>query len=240
MRFLFSCLFLGMSFFCFSNENSDHFLNDQTAVYYVNNIAQSIQSSNFGEAELFLDQWEREQGSIFPGTILGLRSALLIIYGEFDNSISMLEKAFPLLREEGHGEEFLNCIKSVYNSQIFQDMLEHPKLLNTSFEAYENALPSIQLCKRRQPRGLCFKYWFGAGMAAAGCLVTPFCPPAGGAMITTGVSFVASAAGDCMDNDDRQRQLNERQRIGAENTSFYPRLRLKRVVYHSFCKFSYC
>lgn len=228
MKFLFSCLFLGVSIFGFSNEKLDDFLDDPTAFYYVNNIAQSIQSSNFGEAELLLDQWEREQGSIFPGTILGLRSALLIIYGEFDASISMVEKAFPLLREEGHREEFLNCIKSIYNSQSFQDMLEQPKLLNASLKSGENPIPFIQLCKIRQPKGLCFKYWFGAAMTAAGCLVTPFCPPAGGAMITMGVGFVANAAGDCMDNDDRQRELNERQRIGAENTSFSPRFRTQK------------
>lgn len=228
MKFLFLCLFLSLSFFGFSNETFDNFQDDSTAVYYVNSIAQSIQSSNFGEAELLLDQWEREQGSIFPGTILGLRSALLIIYGEFDDSISMIEKALPFLREEGHREELLNCIKSVYNSQSFQDMLENPRLVNASIDLEENSLPFVQLCKRRQPKGLCFKYWFGAAMTAAGCLVTPFCPPAGGAMITMGVGFVANAAGDCMDNDERQRQLNERQRIGAENMSFSPRFRLQR------------
>ena len=68
-------------------------------------------------------------------------------------------------------------------------------------------------------------------MTAAGCLVTPFCPPAGSAMVTMGVGFVANATGDCMDNDERQRHLNERQRIGAENISFYLRFQRKENDY---------
>ncbi|MBI3258995.1 MAG: hypothetical protein HYZ54_05935, partial [Ignavibacteriae bacterium] len=96
-------------------------------------------------------------------------------------------------------------------------------LENFSFKATK-----IELCKHKhkhkrhspkQPKGVRFKYWLGISQIVGGCILMPFNPAAGSALILSGTATTGDAVSDALNNKENwEKDLNDRQRIGPDKT----------------------
>ena len=100
---------------------------------------------------------------------------------------------------------------------IFANMKEeYVELFGEKF-----ATLKIDKCKGKQPRGTRFQYWVGVAQIVAGCIAAPFSGGTSAILISMGTATVISAASDCLNNiEDWENELNRRQRISPDNTSY--------------------
>ena len=195
MKFLLSILLFPILMFADINEE------------YSELFSQSLVEEKFEECEEILRDWE-ENCTPGIGQISALKASLLFCKGEMEKGEVYLEEAFNNIPE---------IYLSSFTKSIIRKMVEQSPLL--ALTAKNISYPHITLCKRKQPKGLSFRYWFGVAQVVVGCVVAPFNPPAGGGLIATGVSTIVHASADCLDNMEKwEREERERQKIGEEKS----------------------
>lgn len=174
-----------------------------------------LSEENFDKCEEILDAWEGYRETE-PGQITALRASLLLCEGEIEEGKSLLEKALNNIPD--------SCLSDSMKS-VIKKMIEQSPSLPLASKGISS--PHIILCKRKQPKGVSFRYWFGVAQVVVGCVVAPFNPAVGGGLIATGIGTVVNAGADCMDNMEKwEKEAQERQRMGTENTSYVPTIRM--------------
>lgn len=177
-------------------------------------FAQYFWEENFDKCEEVLSDWERYH-ELDTGKFNILKASLLLFKGEIEEGKDLLEKT-------------LNTIHSPYLSDsmknIIKKMIEQAPLLSVFTKDTDS--PHVMLCKRKQPKGVSFRYWFGVGQVLVGCAIAPFNPAAGVGLIVTGVGTVVHAGADCLDNmEEWEKEFQNRQRMGKRNISYIPEVR---------------
>lgn len=165
----------------------------------------------FDDFFLYLDQGELsncheliqeiEHSEQLPlGTLDALRGALMLMEGNIEEGVLVIENTIDKLIAFGVPTEKIEIIKNLIpmgklliNSEIY---------LSSSKEA------TIHLCKKQQSKGTCFSYWFGVAQVVLGVALVPVSGAASTALITSGASFVGNAVSASLDHNERQRELD--------------------------------
>jgi hypothetical protein len=182
---------------------------------YAKDFAANLSAKNFEECHQILIEWELDNPSVFP-ELKALKAALSLAEGDLEKSLQLFDQSLEELRFQGMEEETIQFMQRWYEKAV--EFGPNEPSVNEYFSKLQgNSLP-IFLCKNKQPKGVQFKYWFGVAQIVTGCLVAPFSAGAGGTLILTGVSTVASATADSLNNmEEWEKNLNERQRINPDN-----------------------
>lgn len=180
---------------------------------YIELFGEKFAALKIDKCKEILDEWEVNSPED-QGVITGLRAALILAEGDIQSSSLMMEGALGMMVGKTMSQKTADTIREYYQKALdFMD--EEMEILSS------NHRPYIELCKRKQPKGTRFQYWVGVAQIVAGCIAAPFSGGTSAILISMGTATVISAASDCLNNiEDWENELNRRQRISPDNTSY--------------------
>jgi hypothetical protein len=205
---IFSLLLFPMLAFSY---NFNDFFPGNTISGHLDELAQCLVEKNVQEGFDVLNRWY-EKSPQDVAYINGMCATLYLMDGQLKKSKEIMQTACAQLSQTSFPKELLDTIIELFIS------LPNDTIDNT-YEV-ENSLASgrLHLCKRKQSKGIRFKFWVGVAQVVGGCIMMPFNPVAGGALIGAGASCVIDATSDALDNKERwEQELNDRQGITPEN-----------------------
>lgn len=197
---------------------------------YAETFGGKFSSNDLEECFDILNDWERTLPEDY-WTVQGLKACVLLGKGEIEESTEMMDNALCHMEGDFISSKTANIIRDYYDKAWNFDITEEisPVSLNQDIK--------IELCTGRQPKGVKIRYWLGIAQIVAGCVAAPFSAGTSLTLITSGVAMTVSAASDAIDNKaEWEDNLNRRQRMGSENTSYKPSTPLKLIPYREIVR----
>jgi len=160
-------------------------------------FAKHLTEQDYENCYQVLDDW-KTYGSLDRVQQMGLYACVMLSQGDILEGKELLSRSLSMISPDFISNDLKQKLLSMLNENAFVSAAKLP-----------SSSDNISLCKRTQPKGVCFRYWLGVSQVVAGCLVMPFSPATGSTLIASGVTTVAHAAADCMDNKERMERHRE-------------------------------
>ncbi|NGX50798.1 MAG: hypothetical protein K1060chlam2_00649 [Chlamydiae bacterium] len=183
---------------------------------YAYSFAGKLNEQDYEECYRLIEEWERANPDIFSH-LKALKGMVKLAEGKLNECRKLMDESLEELKFQGIPEETLQFITLWYEKALYFE--EDGERTDSIHLSLNNSSPQVFLCKKKQPKGVRFKYWLGVAQIVAGCVIAPFSGGAGGALILSGVAIAGSATADSLNNmEEWERNLDDRQRMDPDDT----------------------